>query len=162
MPDFRITKPANLTLGVYVSEKESQRVDMNGPWRIQTGDALGAAAVSCFTQILGRALRVSSEDAFDLDSVDLIAVPEIKRFYITRRTSAGLLLQCRLIDRSKKVIYNGMVFGRGPSNEALEWSAGQAGYIVNMEEAPARAFADAFHELALDILAKVDFAAYAK
>jgi len=67
-----------------------------------------------------------------------------------------------LIDRSRKVVYSGMVYGRGPSNEALEWVSGQAGYVQNMEESPARAFADAFHELALDIIAHVDFTPYAK
>jgi hypothetical protein len=130
---------------------------------VETGAALQLAAETTCKRLFTYVETLNSESEFANKPFDLLVMPRIARFHVSEWDfSAELFLQCKIVDRNGKVIYENTIPAKGQrGGSSFSPFAGFRGNSIIAQNSK-EAFDMAFMFLANDIKKKVDFRTYIK
>lgn len=160
-----------LSVGLFIDDYQIRQIHSQSgfcligvlhTWEIQTGMALRISAENTFREIFTHVEILKTVSDFTKKPLTLLITPKIERFYISQDLTAELVLYCKLIDQTGKVVYENTIPAKGESQAITGFLFGMWGGEYALSKTSTSAFNKAFAFLASDIIKKVNFDEYLK
>lgn len=153
----------DINVGLYFEEFPPLDFYKHGFYTIQTGAALRLAADNTFKRLFTNVEILNSSSDFKNKDLVLLIIPRITRFNISKLSyTAELIISCKFVDQSGKIIYENSVFAKGESGGTSLSLLGGLRHKSIISNNSKDAFNKAFINLENDIKNKVDFNVYIK